>query len=46
MGKEPFKKAEIEDILSDLIAKGYVATEIVGPNRVYYLTERGKFRVQ
>jgi hypothetical protein len=46
MGKEPFKKAELEDILSDLIAKGYVATEIVGPNRVYYLTERGKFRVQ
>ncbi|MEJ2277495.1 MAG: hypothetical protein P8Y70_07070 [Candidatus Lokiarchaeota archaeon] len=46
MGKEPFKKAELEEILSNLIAKGYIASEIVGNNRVYYLTERGKYRVQ
>ncbi|TFF88281.1 MAG: hypothetical protein EU550_01580 [Promethearchaeota archaeon] len=46
MGKEPYKKGELEDILSNLIAKGYVTSEIVGKNRVYYLTERGKYRVQ
>ncbi|MHA1689738.1 MAG: hypothetical protein ACTSUN_10455 [Promethearchaeota archaeon] len=46
LGLPPLKKAELEAILSNLIAKGYVATEIVGENRVYYLTERGRSRVQ
>ncbi|MHA1804919.1 MAG: hypothetical protein ACTSU4_10410 [Promethearchaeota archaeon] len=45
LGLPPLKKAELEEILSNLIAKGYVASEIVGENRVYYLTERGKSRV-
>ncbi|MBY9008117.1 MAG: hypothetical protein KGD63_15360 [Candidatus Lokiarchaeota archaeon] len=46
MGNEPYKKAELEEILGSLIAKGYVESEIVGENRVYYLTERGKYRIQ
>lgn len=46
MGKEPFKKAQLEDILDTLIAKGYVKTEIVGENRVYYLSEKGRYRIQ
>ena len=46
LGIEPFKKADLEEILNNLIAKGYVASEIVGNNRVYFLTERGKYRVQ
>jgi hypothetical protein len=45
MGKEPFKKMELEDILSDLISKGYVTSEIVNERRVYYLTERAKERI-
>lgn len=45
IGKEPFKKAELEDILSDLISKGYVTSEIVIDKRVYYLTERGRERI-
>lgn len=45
MGKEPFKKVELEDILSDLISKGYVTSEIVNERRVYYLTERAKERI-
>ncbi len=44
LGIEPFKKADLEKILGDLIAKGYVLSEIVGDNRVYYLSERGKER--
>ncbi|MBN1216514.1 MAG: hypothetical protein JXA99_13875 [Candidatus Lokiarchaeota archaeon] len=46
MGNEPYKKAELEEILGTLISKGYVTSEIVGENRVYYLTERGKYRIQ
>lgn len=45
LGKEPFKKAELEDILGDLISKGYVTSEIVNERRVYYLTERAKERI-
>jgi hypothetical protein len=45
LGKEPFKKADLEDILDSLISKGYVKTEIVGDKRVYYLSERGKERI-
>ncbi len=46
MGNEPYKKAELEEILGNLIAKGYVDSEIVEDNRVYYLTERGRYRIQ
>jgi len=46
MGKEPFKKVELEEILDNLIAKGYVKTKIVGENRVYYLSEKGLYRIQ
>lgn len=46
LGIEPFKKAELEKILNGLISKGYVESEKVGENMVYFLTERGKYRVQ
>ena len=46
LGIEPFKKAELEKILEKLISKGYVKTEQVGDNLVYFLTERGENRVQ
>ena len=46
LGIEPFKKAELEKILEKLISKGYVKSEQVGDNTVYFLTERGENRVQ
>ena len=46
LGIEPFKKAELEKILEKLISKGYVKTEQVGDNLVYFLTERGENLVQ
>ena len=46
LGIEPFKKADLEKILNALISKGYVESEKVGENLVYFLTERGKYRVQ
>jgi hypothetical protein len=46
LGIEPFKKAELEKILDVLISKGYIEAEKVGENIVYYLTERGKYRIQ
>jgi len=46
LGIEPFKKAELEKILDGLIMKGYIEAEKVGENIVYYLTERGKYRIQ
>jgi predicted transcriptional regulator len=46
LGIEPYKKAELEQILEKLISKGYVKTEQVGDNLVYFLTERGENRVQ
>jgi hypothetical protein len=45
IGKEPFKKAELESILDSLISKGYIETQIVGDKRVYFLSERGKERI-
>jgi hypothetical protein len=45
LGKEPFKKADLEEILSNLISKGYVTSETVKDGRVYYLTERGRERI-
>jgi len=46
LGIPGFKKAELEKILEDLITKGYIVSELVGEKNVYFLTERGKYRVQ
>ena len=46
LGIEPFKKAELEKILDTLISKGYLEVEQVEGNKVYVLTERGKYRIQ
>ncbi|MFX0020925.1 MAG: hypothetical protein ACFE9S_01270 [Candidatus Hermodarchaeota archaeon] len=46
LGIPGFKKAELEKILEDLVSKGYLESEMVGEKPVYYLTERGKYRVQ
>ncbi len=46
LGIPGFKKAELEKILEDLNSKGYVESELVGDKYVYFLTERGKYRVQ
>jgi len=46
LGIPGFKKAELEKILEDLISKGYIQAEEVGDKIVYFLTERGKYRVQ
>lgn len=46
LGLEGFKKAELESLLEGLIKKGYVESEMINDQRVYYLTERGKYRIQ
>ncbi len=46
LGIPGFKKADLEKIIEDLIYKGYVQSEMVGNKPVYFLTERGKYRVQ
>lgn len=46
LGIEPYKKADLEKILDSLIMKGYIEMENVGGSPVYYLSERGKYRVQ
>ncbi|MHA1194062.1 MAG: hypothetical protein ACTSP9_17535 [Promethearchaeota archaeon] len=46
LGIEPLKKAELEKLLESLISKDYVKSEKVGDNEVYFLTERGNYRVQ
>jgi predicted transcriptional regulator len=46
LGIEPYKKAELEKILSTLISKGYLKEEKIEGNAVYILTERGKYRIQ
>ena len=46
LGIPGFKKVELEEILGDLISKGYLESEMVGDKLVYFLTERGKYRVQ
>jgi hypothetical protein len=46
LGIPGFKKAELEKILEDLVTKGYIESEMVGDKPVYFLTERGKYRVQ
>jgi predicted transcriptional regulator len=46
LGIDPFKKADLEKILEKLMSKGYVKSEQVRDNLVYFLTERGENRVQ
>lgn len=46
LNMETFTKKELEEILDNLIAKGYINTELVADKRVYYLSERGKYRTQ
>lgn len=46
LGLDPFKKAELEKILENLMMKGYIKAEQVGSNIVYFLTERGKYKTQ
>jgi len=46
LGIEGLKKAELEEILEKLISKGYLQGEQVKENTVYFLTERGKYRIQ
>jgi hypothetical protein len=46
LGIPGFKKAELEEILEGLVSKGYIEFDVVGDKNVYFLTERGKYRVQ
>ena len=46
LGIPGFKKAELEEILENLISKGYIQSQMVGDKNVYFLTERGKYRIQ
>ncbi|MFX1419442.1 MAG: hypothetical protein ACFE9N_11025 [Promethearchaeota archaeon] len=46
LGIPGFKKTELEEIIEVLLSKGYIESEMVGDKPVYFLTERGKYRVQ
>jgi hypothetical protein len=46
LGIEPYRKADLEKILKSLNQKGYIESEKVGDQFVYFLTERGKYRLQ
>ncbi len=46
MGMEGYKKAELEIILNNLIAKGYLDSQVVNENVVYILTDKGEERIQ
>lgn len=46
LGIEPFKKAELEEVLNSLIEKNLITSELVGENTVYFLTEKGSEFVQ
>jgi hypothetical protein len=46
LGIPGFKRAELEQIIEGLISKGYIESQLVGDKPVYFLTERGKYRVQ
>ena len=46
LGIEPYKKVDLEKILTSLTQKGYIESEKVGDQFVYFLTERGKYRLQ
>ena len=42
LGKEPFKKAELEDLMNGLISKGLITSVMVNKEKVYILTEKGR----
>jgi DNA-binding PadR family transcriptional regulator len=46
LGIPGFKRVELEEILANLVSKGYLESETVGNKKVYFLTERGRYRVQ
>jgi hypothetical protein len=46
LGIPGFKKAELVEIIEGLITKGYIEFNLVGEKKVFYLSERGKYRVQ
>lgn len=46
LGIPGFKKADLEKIIEGLITKGYIEAQLVGDKNVYFLTDRGKYRVQ
>ena len=46
LGIEPFKKAELEQLLENLINKGFIDFSIVEDKHVYFLTEKGKECIQ
>ena len=46
LGIEPFKKDDLELLLDRLIHKGYIDFDIVNDERVYFLTEKGKEKIQ
>jgi hypothetical protein len=46
LGIPGFKKVELEEILDNLIDKEYLDFQIVNDKKVYFLTERGKYRIQ
>ncbi len=46
LGIPGLKKAELEVILDGLITKGYLEFELVENKGVFYLSERGKYKVQ
>lgn len=46
LGIEPLKKAELEQLLDNLISKGFIDFTIVEDKHVYFLTEKGKECIQ
>lgn len=46
LGIPGFKKADLEELIEGLITKGYIEFNMVGDKKVFFLTERGKYRVQ
>ncbi len=46
LGIPGFKKVELENIIDGLHKKGYLDSEKVRNELVFFLTERGKYRVQ
>ncbi|MFW9899369.1 MAG: hypothetical protein ACFFDO_08950 [Candidatus Thorarchaeota archaeon] len=46
LGIEPFKKDNLELLIDRLIHKGYIDFDIVNNERVYFLTDKGKEKIQ
>ena len=46
LGIEPYKKHELETLLDRLIHKGYIDFDLVNDERVYFLTDKGKEKIQ